>query len=204
MMLRTVAKSFALTAACAVALSAIGAPAWAKHHVSHTGHASHTSKSSPKQAHTTSSPTSGKNTPLGTFKDWSAYIKGDPTKKVCFVVSEPKSKSMTKGAHRGDPFFLVTRWSATQALQPSALLGYTQAPGSKAKVMIGDDKFDLFVDGDGAWMETEDGDKKLLDAMMKGATLVVESASAKGTKSSDKYSLAGLSEALDKAQTACK
>ena len=198
-MLRTLVRIIALTAACTAALPVITAPALAKAHK-----ASHTAKASPKAAHSSAPASSGKNKALGTFKDWSAYMKDDPTKKVCFAVSEPKSKNVSKGAHRGDPFFLVTRWSATLALQPSTLVGFPQAPGSKAKVTIGTEKFDLFVDGDGAWMETEDGDKKLLDSMRKGATLTVETASARGAKSTDRYSLAGLAEALDKLEEACK
>jgi invasion protein IalB len=53
-------------------------------------------------------------------------------------------------------------------------------------------------------MESEDGDKKLLEAMRKGSTMIIESVSAKGTKSTDRYSLAGLAAALDKAGDSCK
>jgi hypothetical protein len=158
-------------------------------------------KAKPK-AQTKSAP-AGSNKPLGAFKDWNAYMLDDPAKKVCFAVSEPKSKKLSKGANRGDPFFLITRWAPGAGLQPSMIVGYPQAPGGKAKVTIGKDKFDMFVDADGAWMDTEDGDKKLLDSMRKGSTMIVESVSAKGTKSTDRYSLAGLSAALDKLGATC-
>jgi hypothetical protein len=161
-------------------------------------------KSAPKA--TTSAKSAGpagSNKPLGAFKDWNAYMLDDPAKKVCFVVSEPKSKKLSKGANRGDPFFLVTRWAPAGGLQPSMIVGYPQAAGGKAKVTIGKDKFDMFVDADGAWMDTEEGDKKLLDTMRKGSTMIVESTSAKGTKSTDRYSLSGLGAALDKLNATC-
>ena len=156
-------------------------------------------KSAPKAA----SAKAGSNKALGAFKDWNAYALDDPAKKVCFVVSEPKSKKLSKGANRGDPFFLITRWSQGGALQPSMIVGYPQPSGGKAKVTIGKDKFEMFVDTDGAWMDSENGDKRLLEAMRKGSTMIVESASTKGTKSTDRYSLAGLSAALDKLNTTC-
>lgn len=158
-------------------------------------------KSAPK--HAPAKAAAGSNKPLGAFKDWNAYMLDDPAKKVCFAVSEPKSAKLSKGANRGDPFFLITRWNQGAALQPSMIVGYPQPAGGKAKVTIGSEKFDMFVDGDGAWMESEDGDKKLLEAMKKGSTMIVESVSAKGTKSTDRYSLAGLSAALDKLNATC-
>jgi hypothetical protein len=137
--------------------------------------------------------------PVGKFKDWSAYTMQDQNRTVCFIVSEPKSKSLSdKKAARGDPFFLVTRWNATQAAQPSLIMGFQQAQDNKVKIKIGNDNFEMFVQGDGAWMETEDGDKKLTDAMRKGATVTVSGVSQRGIKSTDRYSLAGISNALDK------
>lgn len=193
-MLKSFARFFTLAAVCALSAPLILAPAEAAK-----------SHAKPKVAQKSGAPkASASNKPLGAFKDWNAYMLDDPAKKVCFIVSEPKSKKLTKGAHRSDPFFLVTRWAPGQIFQPSTIVGYPQAPGTKAKVTIGTDKFDMFVDGDGAWMESEDGDKTLLAAMRKGSTMTIEATSAKGTKSTDRYSLAGLGQALDKLDDSCK
>lgn len=142
---------------------------------------------------------------IGQFKDWVAYTMDDSGKTVCFVVSEPKAKTLSDAkAQRGDPFVLITRWTAGAPLQPSLLMGYPQASDQKATVKIGTDSFEMFVDGDGAWMDSESGDKKLTDAMRKGSTMTVTGQSSRGTKSTDKYSLAGIAAALDKITTTCK
>lgn len=139
------------------------------------------------------------------FRDWVAYTMEDNGKTICFIVSQPKSKTLSDPkAQRGDPFVLVTRWSPGAALQPSLIMGYPQASDQKATVKIGNDSFDLFVDGDGAWMDSESGDKKLVDAMRKGSTMTVTGQSSRGTKSTDRYSLAGISAALDKLAATCK
>ena len=140
---------------------------------------------------------------LGKFKDWSAYSMDQNNHTVCFATSEPKSTTLSdKSASRGDPFFLVTNWPG-KPLQPSLIMGYPQSADKHVKIKIGNDNFEMFVQNDGAWMETEDGDKKLTDAMRKGAIMMVDGESAKGTKSTDRYSLAGISSALEKV-SACK
>lgn len=146
-----------------------------------------------------SPPVGGSPKLIGKFRDWAAYSLQDQNRTVCFIVSEPRSASLSdKKASRGDPFFLVTRWSAGQALQPSLIMGYPPAADKRIKIKIGSDNYEMFVQADGAWMDSEDGDKKLTDAMRKGATVTVAGESSRGTKSTDRYSLAGISAALDK------
>ena len=141
---------------------------------------------------------------IGTFKDWNAYSITENGKKVCFVVSEPKSEKMSNpNARRGDPFFMVTRWAEGQTVQPSVLIGYPQATASRTKVTIGSDKFEMFVEGDGAWMETEALDKDLVAAMKKGAKMTVVGRSGRGTVTTDTYSLSGISAAIEKISTGC-
>lgn len=142
---------------------------------------------------------------IGTFNDWSAYSITENGKTVCFAVSEPKAEKLSNpNARRGDPFFMVTRWADGQPAQPSVLIGYPQASGSRTKISIGSDEFEMFVEGDGAWMETEVLDAKLIESMKKGSKMVVTGRSGRGTVTTDTYSLSGISAALDKIQSGCQ
>jgi hypothetical protein len=182
-MIRAIARPCKLV--LVAALLALVAPAAIQ-----SAHAADNSKPTPK--------------PIGTFRDWSAYTMDKAGKKVCFIVSEPKSKGLSNPkAHRDDPFFLITRWGAGQTPQPSMIVGYPQKADSKASVKIGSNSFEMFVDGDGAWMESEDGDKKLTAAMKKGSTMTIRSQSSRGTKSTDRYSLSGVTAALKKIEQEC-
>lgn len=142
--------------------------------------------------------------PLGTFNDWNVYSLDEPGRTVCFAVTEPKAKKLSRDARRGDPFFMITRWGPGQTLQPSLIIGYPQKAGSKTKVKIGSETFEMFVDGDGAWMDSEEGDRKLLDALKSGSSMQVDGVSGRGTTSTDTYSLNGVSTALAKIEEACK
>jgi invasion protein IalB len=45
---------------------------------------------------------------------------------------------------------------------------------------------------------------RMLDAMRKGSDLIVKGTSARGTGSTDQFSLKGLAQALERADQACK
>jgi invasion protein IalB len=139
---------------------------------------------------------------LEKFKDWSAYATtGNP--KVCFVVAQPKA-SLPKGVRRGPIYFYISRYPADQvAGEISVKMGYPFAAGAKTTVTIGSDKFELFTKEEGAFVEKQEDETKLVDAMKGGTTLKIDGRSARGTDTSDEYSLDGLAEALERIAKEC-
>ena len=86
----------------------------------------------------------------------------------------------------------------------SVIIGYPFKPESEATVEIGSNKFTLYTKGDGAWISNAAEEARMVDAMRKGGDLVVSGTSNRGTQSSDRYSLKGLSQALDRAARECR
>ena len=84
------------------------------------------------------------------------------------------------------------------------IVGYPQKPGVDATATIGSANYVMYTQNDGAWVKNAAEEAQLVDAMRKGTDLVVKSVSAHGTKTTDTYSLKGLSEALDKVAQECK
>jgi hypothetical protein len=70
-------------------------------------------------------------------------------------------------------------------------------------VTIGTQSFALFGQGEQAWTRDGNGDAQLVKAMRAGATMVVKGTSARGTLTTDTYSLKGVSAALDAIDKAC-
>jgi hypothetical protein len=139
---------------------------------------------------------------LEKFGDWSAYgASGSP--KVCFAVAKPK-ESLPKAVKRGPIFFYISRWPGDNVEnEVSVKMGYPFGPGAKATVTIGGNKFELFTKDEGAFVEKPDMESKLIEAMKAGSTMKVEGKSARGTSTTDTYSLNGLSGALDRAAKEC-
>jgi hypothetical protein len=139
---------------------------------------------------------------LEKYKDWSAYAAtGSP--KVCFAVAQPKESS-PKAAKRGPIYFYISRYPADKVVDEiSVKMGYPFAAGAKTTVTIGKDKFELFTKDEGAFVEKPEDEAKLVTAMKSGTTMKVEGKSARGTNTSDTYSLGGLSDALDRIAKEC-
>ena len=139
---------------------------------------------------------------LQKFNDWSAYV-ATGSSKFCFAVAKP-AESTPKGVKRGPIFFYVSRYPADGVQnEVSVKMGYPFKPGATAKLTVGTDNFDLFTKDEGAFVEKPDTETKLIEAMKKGSQMKVEGTSARGTKTSDQYSLQGFDDALERAVKEC-
>jgi hypothetical protein len=64
-------------------------------------------------------------------------------------------------------------------------------------------EFRLFTAGDGAWNSSTDKDNEMVQAMIRGADLVIAGESSRGTKTTDTYSLLGFTAAHRAMTEAC-
>lgn len=144
---------------------------------------------------------------LGAFKDWSAYTSGTGSSKVCYALATPKS-SEPKHAKRDPVYFLISDWPGRRAkAEPEVVPGYVYKDNSKVNAQVGSDKFEFFTKNDGgsgaAWVQEQQDEVRLIDAMKRGAQIIITGTSAHGTLTRDTYSLGGLSDALDKIHSSC-
>jgi invasion protein IalB len=61
----------------------------------------------------------------------------------------------------------------------------------------------LFTKDEGAFVEKPEAEKSLVEALKKGGTMKIEGTSARGTATSDVYSLDGLGDALARIAKEC-
>ncbi len=140
---------------------------------------------------------------LQKFDAWSAYVHDSPGKKVCFVVSQPKSKKPKK-VRRGPIYFYVSHWPADKVRNEiSVKMGYPLKPRTIVEVKIGKDRFKLFIKAEGAYVESADKEKAIVGAMKKGSLMIVQGRSKRGTLTTDRYSLSGVATALDRIAQEC-
>ena len=140
---------------------------------------------------------------IGTFGGWTAFADREGGKKICYIGSAP-TKSAGKYKKRGDIYILVTHRPAEKKTGVvSVAAGYTYKQGSEAEVAVGAATFRLFTDRDTAWAFDKDGDRALVRAMKAGLSMVVKGTSAKGTETTDTYSLKGFRAAYRVIGIAC-
>ena len=143
---------------------------------------------------------------LGQFGDWGAYAASPGGKKICFVLAKPASSETNPPGRPRNPsyMFISTRPADKVTNEVSIIIGYPFKPGTDATADVGSTNYALYTQQDGAWIKNATEEAHMVDAMRSGQNAVVKGTSAKGTQSSDTYSLKGLSQALDRTGQECK
>jgi invasion protein IalB len=143
---------------------------------------------------------------LGQFGDWGAYTASPGGKKVCFALAKPSSSKTAPPNRPRDPtyMFISSRPAEKVRDEVSVIFGYGFKPNADASIEISGAAYAMYTQADGAWIKNAAEETRLVDAMRKGADLTVKGTSAKGTASTDVYSLRGLPEALNRVGQECK
>jgi len=137
--------------------------------------------------------------------DWSVFVHEDAGGRVCFAAAAPtdmQPKAAT--ANRTPVVFYVTTWQKDGVRnEVSVKLGYAIKANSSAAVTAGGQRFALPGNDDKAYAKDTGDERKLLQAMAAGGQMAVKATSAKGTATTDQYSLDGAYAAVQKLQEAC-
>jgi len=143
---------------------------------------------------------------LGQFGEWGAYRATPGGKKICFALSKPTSvTSEPSGRTRDAAYaFVSTRPSEKVKNEVSVIVGYPQRAGHDATALIGTSTYVMYTQNDGAWVKNAAEEGQMIETMRRGSDLVVKSESARGTKTTDTYSLKGIAQALDKVADECR
>jgi invasion protein IalB len=142
-------------------------------------------------------------TPIEQFRDWGTFKAETSNGPVCYALSQPTAME-PQGVNRGDVFFFVTtRPNQDVREEVSIIIGYPYREGSTAAVEVGSDSFTLMTRDDGAWVENPAEEERLVGAMRAGSTMTVRGTSQRGTDTVDRYSLMGISAALDRVSREC-
>jgi hypothetical protein len=159
-----------------------------------------------KQAAPPPAPGGGQPTLLGQFGEWGAYSATSGGKKICYALAKPSSQTTEPANRPRDPAytFISTRPGENVRNEISIVIGYPFKPGSDATVDIGSAKYAMYTQGDGAWIKNAAEEARMVDTMRRGADMIVAGESGRGTKSTDRYALKGLSQALDRVAQECK
>ena len=147
-----------------------------------------------------------KPTLLGQYGEWGAYTASPGGKKVCFAIAKPTSSQTTPPDRPRNPvyIFISSRPAEKVSNEISIIVGYPFKPGTEASAAVGSTSYALYTQQDGAWIKNATEEAQMVEAMRQGQTAVVKGMSAKGTQSTDTFSLKGLSQALDRTGQDCK
>ena len=148
---------------------------------------------------------------VGGHRDWSVYEHGSGASRVCWVATTPKrwtarrgGTDVTSSVRRGEIYLNVAvRPSQGVTNEVSFIAGYPLRSDAAVRVTIGSDRFDMFSEGEIAWLENAAADTRVVTTMKAGVEAQVVGTSARGTQTTDTFSLLGFTAALDDAVKLC-
>ncbi|WP_244962190.1 invasion associated locus B family protein [Methylocystis parvus] len=148
---------------------------------------------------------SGKPEQLATFGDWGAYLAQSGKDKTCYALGQPKSREPKAKLKDTSAYVFISSRPGDNVRNEVAInLGYGTKDGSAATAQIDGDDWDLITKGQNAWVKDQTKEREFVGALRGGSKLVVKAASAKGTSTTDSYTLKGLSDALARVAQECK
>ena len=143
---------------------------------------------------------------IGQYGTWGAYTATPNGRKVCFALAKPASSKTNPPNRPRDPAyaFVSTRPAEKVVNEVSIMIGYALKPGSESSLEVGGSSYAMYTQGDGLWIKNAAEEEQMVSAMRKSAEVTVKGVSAKGTETTDVFSLKGLSQALDRLAQDCK
>jgi hypothetical protein len=143
---------------------------------------------------------------IGQFGTWGAYTATPNGKRVCFALAKPSSSKTNPPNRPRDPAyaFVSTRPAEKVTNEVSVMIGYTLKPGSESTLEVGGASYAMYTQGDGLWIKNAAEEERMVDAMRKAADITIKGVSAKGTETTDTFSMKGLAQALDKLAQDCR
>jgi invasion protein IalB len=140
---------------------------------------------------------------LGTFGEWVAYASQSGRNRVCYILTKPKER-LPRTLTRDPGYLFITSRPAEQVRnEVSFVLGFAARETTPGEATIGTTNFALAPKGRNAWIANAAEENAFIEAARRGQTLSVKVTSGRGNLSTDRYSLAGLTQALERMRREC-
>lgn len=138
---------------------------------------------------------------IAQYGDWGVYV--NKTARTCFALTQPKDRQPANVKRDPAYFFVTTRQAEKLVNEISINLGFTLKDDSEIVLAAGGANFALFAKGNGLWIKEPADEPKLLNVLKNEKELTLKLEPAKGPATTDRYSLLGLGQALDRVAKEC-
>ena len=132
---------------------------------------------------------------LGEFRDWSAYSASEGAGAVCFALSKPLEVAPTPDGYTEAFLYLTHRPAEAVRNEINLVAGFSFAPDTPATLTISGTSYDLFTEGDAAWLLNPGQNDDLAGTIRAGTTLTIEGTTDKGIRVVETFSLSGVTAA---------
>ena len=141
---------------------------------------------------------------LETAGKWQAFSSQQGRSKVCYALSKAEARMPANLKDVEGLLFVSSRPGEGVRNEISFVMNFDLKEGVEHQAIIGNERFALVAKGQNMWLKNPAEEPRMLDALRRGSGLEVKGTSKRGNPTSDKYSLAGISQIVKRAEEACK
>ncbi|MBY0532333.1 MAG: Invasion associated locus B family protein [Xanthobacteraceae bacterium] len=135
------------------------------------------------------------------FGDWGVYV--NKTAKTCFALTQPKDRQPANVKRDPAYFFVTTRPNDKLNNEVSIMAGFPLKEDVEVALIANGASFPMYVKGHGLWVKDPADEPKLVAALQKDKEIALKLTPAKGAVTTDRYSLTGLPQALERVAKEC-
>jgi invasion protein IalB len=161
-------------------------------------------RASSKPAKTAATGGQGQALLLETAGKWQAFSSQQGRSKICYALSKAESRTPANLKDVEGLLFISSRPGEGVRNEISLVMNFDLKEDVEHQAIIGSDRFALVAKGQNVWLKNPAEEGRMLDALRKGSGLEIKGTSKRGNPTSDKYSLAGISQIVKRAEEACK
>lgn len=141
---------------------------------------------------------------LETAGKWQAFSSQQGRSKICYALSKAETRTPANLKDVEGLLFISSRPGEGVRNEISLVMNFDLKEDVEHQAIIGNDRFALVAKGQNVWLKNPAEEGRMLDALRKGSGLEIKGTSKRGNATSDKYSLAGISQIVKRAEEACK
>ncbi|CAD5282996.1 conserved exported hypothetical protein [Bosea sp. 62] len=160
--------------------------------------------SKPAPAKTAAAGGQGQALLLETAGKWQAFSSQQGRTKICYALSKAETRTPANLKDVEGLLFISSRPGEGVRNEISLVMNFDLKEDVEHQAIIGAERFALVAKGQNVWLKNPAEEGRMLDALRKGAGLEIKGTSKRGNATSDKYSLAGISQIVKRAEDACK
>lgn len=137
------------------------------------------------------------------FGDWGVSTAQTGRAKICYALTQPKER-LPRALSRDPAYLFVSFRPAENVRNEVALvMGFPTRENGPAQASIGQATYALLTKEQNAWLKNPAEESQAIAAMARGQNVTVKARSQRGNELTDRYSLDGFGQALDRARKEC-
>lgn len=156
------------------------------------------------QAQTAARPGQNQAAKVGEFGDWGAFTSQNARGKVCYALSQSKARTPANLKDTPGYLFVSHRPAENVRNEIAMVMGFDVSETAEGSAAIGTATFPLVGKGQNMFLRNAADEGRFVQALKGGETLNIKAMSKRNNPTTDRFSLKGIVQAIERVDGSCR